>query len=518
MAESAEIKTKRIAKNTGLLYLRSFITMLIGLFTSRVMLEALGVDNYGINNVVGGFVAMFSVVTGTLTSSINRYITYGLGKADIKQLQITVSTSFQVLFWLGLTLFILAESFGLWFVNTHLDFPPGRLYAANWVYQFAVLSSVMGIMALPFGALIVAHERMNIYAYMAIIDVAVKLLLCYLLFIVPFDRLIFYSGLYFFVEVGKTIFGWWYCSTRFPESHYIKTFDKTLFKDISKFAGWTFFGNTSWIFNNQGVNMLLNIFFGVVINAARGIAQTVFSAVMSFVYTFETAFSPQITKSYAEGDMPYFYSIMERGSKFSIYLMMIMVIPLMYEADTVLHLWLGNYPAYSPIFLRLSLISAATLLIGNSFFKGIMAKGDIRKYTIAVNIVAWLDFPLTWLAFKMGMPVEWSYYIFIIVYAIVVLIRVWFVEKLLGYPMKRFFSNVLFPILFCVIIASVPPFFVHKAINSEWLRLISVSAISVVSTCSVIYLIGVNSNERKFIIASVRKPLNQILYKIGLKR
>lgn len=474
------------------------------------MLQALGIDNYGINNVVGGFMGIIAIVTSTMTASISRYLTYGLGKGDMKQLQITFSTSMNVLFAIALIYFLIGETVGLWFVNHELEFPPGRLHAANWVYQLSIFSGVLGFISLPYNAIITAHEKMDVYAYMTIVDVVVKLALCFLLFIIPFDRLIFFSVFVFIIALGKRIFFGWYCTRKFPESHYIRVFDKSMFKEISSFAGWQFFGNTAWILNTQGANMLINIFFGVAFNAARGIAQSVENAVMGFVSNFSTAFTPQVIKSYAEGDLDYMYKIMERGSKFSIFLMLFFMIPLEFEVEEVLKIWLGEYPAYSPLFLRLSLISTAVLLIGDPFLRGINATGNIRVYQIVITCFGFIAFPLTWLAFKLGFPVQSYYYIFILIYFGVVLIRSYFVQKIVGYPVSQFFNKVLLPLLYTTIISIIPVAIVYHFMNEGFIRLIVVTLTSIISVTLTVGYIGMTHGERNYIIGIIRRSITKL--------
>ncbi|MCI9285906.1 MAG: lipopolysaccharide biosynthesis protein, partial [Muribaculaceae bacterium] len=366
MPEAASVKNKRIAKNTLLLYVRTFFTMCVSLFTSRLTLEALGVDNFGIYNVVGGLVGMFSIISGSITGSISRYLTYGIGKGDIEKLKVLFSTSVNVLLILSGIIILLGETIGIWFLTHKLNIPENQMYAAHWVLQCSLLAFVLGLISIPYNAAIVAHEKMNVFAYMTILDVLFRLGIVYTLFVTPFDRLITYSV--FLVCVGlimRLIYGI-YCTRHFAECHYERVFDKGIFKDMSSFAGWTFLGNTSYLLNTQGVNMIINVFFGVALNAARGIVTQVEGAVMTLVNNFTTAFTPQITKSYAEGNMSYVHSLVCRGTKFSIFLLLFIIVPLIIEAPVVLSLWLKEVPPYTATFLRLSLCCNALLLMGNA--------------------------------------------------------------------------------------------------------------------------------------------------------
>ena len=320
MSQSPFENNKRIAKNTILLYIRTVITMIIGLFTSRIMLQALGVDNYGINALVGGIVSMTSLITGTMSNAISRYLTYGLGEGNMDKQKKIFATSLNAQLVIGLISIVLLESIGIWFLNVQANIPEERMFAANWVFQGSIFSTIIGLIAIPYNALIVAHERMTVYAYMGIIDVVFRMSICYVIMLYGGDRLILYSILLVLVSFSSLVIYILYCRYHFEESVYsLFVFDSSLLKEMTKFSGWTLLGTSAWIFNTQGSTILVNIFYGVTFNAARGIANTVNTAIQSFVGNFTTAFTPQLTKSYASGDIEAALKLTNRGTKFTSY-------------------------------------------------------------------------------------------------------------------------------------------------------------------------------------------------------
>ena len=407
---------KRIAKNTLALYFRTFITMIVGLYTGRVMLQALGVDNYGINNVVGGIVGMSSLITGTMSQAISRYITYSIGQGDKERLKTMFSTSVNAQIVMSIIAVIILEIFGLWFLSNGANIPEGRMTAAHWVFQCSLISLVIGLISTPYNALLVAHERMGIYAYTTIAEVTLKLIVVFTILAFDGDRLILLSILNVIVGLGMCVFYGWYCSKHFDESEYnVKTFDKGLLKELTVFSGWNLINNGSWVFATQGVNMLVNVFFGVAYNAARGIAQTVNGAVQNFVGNFTLAFSPQITKTYAAGDKEYAIRLCNRGAKFSWLMMYVFIVPICCEADTLLQIWLGEVPEWAALFLRFAMFESLAVSSGQNLFRLIQADGHVKRYSIHAAITTGIIFPLAWLLYYWEYPVWTAYLVFIIV-------------------------------------------------------------------------------------------------------
>lgn len=481
--------------------------MLISLFTSRLILEALGVDNFGIYNVVGGFVSMFTIISGSLSGSISRYITFGIGKGDIKQVSILFSTSVNVQLILSVIIILIGESIGIWFLNCQLNIPEGRMIAANWVLQCSIFSFVLNLLSTPYNACIIAHERMNVFAYMTILDVVLKLLFVYLLFITFFDKLITYAASLLLINaLMRGIYGF-YCKRNFEECTYHYILDKKILKDMTGFAWWSFFGNAAYMFNTQGVNMAINIYFGVVLNAARGIVGQVEGAVLSLVNNFTTAFTPQITKSYAEGNLDYMFSVICRGSKFAFLLLWMIVVPLEIEAPTVLSLWLKTVPEYTILFLRLALFCSLIMQLGNPCFTAIMATGNIRNYQIAVTLVGCLVFPLTIIAYHFGGSPQLTYYIYMIIYFGLIFIRLYYMKKLIGFDPMIYVRKSLFPLIPVILLSFIAPIGVTMLMNEGILRLVLVTVTSILWNVIVIYLCGLSYGERNKIRTLILRKL-----------
>lgn len=506
MSSNAD-NNKRIAKNTLMLYLRLFITMAVGLFTSRVVLNTLGISDYGINNVVAGFVSMFSLLTGSLSAAIGRFINVALGKGNTERLKTVFSSSVTIMLAMSVVILVIAEPISIWFLNTKMNIPEGRMYAANWVLQFSLLSFVVNLISVPYNATIIAHEKMNVYAYMSIFDVTMKLIIVYMLYISPFDKLITYSFLFLCVGILDRIIYGIYCGKHFEEAHYHFVFDKSLLKNMGEFAGWNLFGSGSYLFNTQGVNIVTNIFFGVTANAARGVANQVEGIVKQFVTNFTTAINPQIMKSYAKGEMDYLFSLICRGAKFSYLLMLLFVVPFMFETETIMRLWLKNYPPEAPLFLRLSMIGTMFDMLGNSTANAAWATGDIRKYYIYVATIGCLVFPISWGLFALGSPAYASYIVFMIIYFILIFVKVWIIKGLIGFSPKMFAKDVLARIFPTTILSFILPGIFYFTMQPNLIRTGVVIVASGISTIACILYIGMTKHEREKTIGLALKKL-----------
>lgn len=500
---------KRIAKNTIFLYSRAFFLMIITLYTMRVILSQLGVENYGIYNVVGGVVAMFAVISSALSSSISRFITFELGTGDIKKLKVIFSTSVNIQVALSLIVLLIGELVGVWFLNCRMSIPPDRLYAANWVLQCSLLTFCINLISVPYNSCIIAHEKMSVFAYISIIEAILKLLICYLLVFSPLDKLISYSLLMFSVALTIRFIYGFYCSRNFEESRYKWVYDKAVIREMTGFAGWNFVTNVAWIFNTQGVNMLVNIFFGVTLNAARGIATQVESAVTQFVYNFTTAVNPQITKYYAEGNNEQMFRLVTRSAKLSYLLMLIFALPLILEMDFVLNLWLTEVPDHAVMFSQLAILSALTGSLCRTYYMACMATGKIKKYVICVTSVGVLVFPLTWLAYSLGLSAEYSYYLFILIYIGVDYTCLVMSKQMLGFPIRAFYKDVLYPVSLTTIVSSIIPLFVTYNMESNWMRFFLQCILSITSVIIASYLFGFTRVERKKITMSIRNKISR---------
>lgn len=493
--------TKRIAKNTLMLYVRMLFGMLISLYTSRVVLQALGVEDYGIYNVVGGVVAMFSMVSSSLSASVSRFLTFELGKGDIEGLKKVFSTSLSIQLVLSGIIIILAETIGLWFLNTHMTIPDNRLYAANWVFHASVLTFVINLLSVPFSASIVSHERMSAFAYIGILDIILRLLI--VLFIaysgLTFDRLIVYALLLVGVVCIMQAIYWSYCTRNFEECKLKLSFDVSYWKEMSSFAGWNFIGSTAGLLKDQGVNILLNIFIGPVINAARGIANTINNVLVAFSNNFMTALNPQITKSYAVGDYNYMFSLVERGSKFSYYILLFFALPMIFEVDFVLTLWLGHYPDHTTNFVRLILIVTMCDILSNTLINLQSATGHIRNYQIVVGSMLFMNFPFSYLCLKLGFLPEYTLIVAIMISVCCLFLRLLFLHHMVGLSIKRYFHKVLLKVLLVSLISAIIPYFIYCQMTDGFSRFLLICVITSICLIASVYFVGCTNYERSFI-------------------
>lgn len=494
---------KRLAKNTILLYIRTIFTMLISLYTSRIVLATLGVEDYGIYNVVGGIVAMFSVISGSLSSAISRFITFELGHGNPEKLKKIFSTSLNIQFAISFLVLILGETIGYWFLNYKMNIPIERLYAANWVLHCSLISFVINLISIPYNAAIIAHERMSAFAYVSILEAVLKLAVVYVLFISLWDKLIIYSVLLVMVSlIVRVVYGI-YCNRHFKEVHYQFVYDKSLVKEMTEFAGWNFFTNTAYVLNTQGVNILINLFFGVGVNAARGIAVQVESTMMRFVNDFTTAINPQITKSYASGDMEEMNRLVMSGAKISYFLVFLISLPVLMETNYILNLWLEEVPEHTVEFIRLATIATIIDRLGNTGYTACMATGNIRRYVLWITSIGCLSFPLTYIVYTLGASVESTYVVFIIVYSVVDMVRLWIMKDLLNFSIRLFFKEVIMKILIVSLMSCIIPLFMMYFMDSSFIRFITVSAICILSTLFSIYIWGLKKLERETISEKV---------------
>lgn len=502
-------KTQRIAKNTVFLYLRMFVMMIIGLYTSRIILKTLGVEDYGTYNVVGGVVGMFSIVSSSMSTSISRFITYELGKNNKQRLNKIFSTAINVQLLMGLVVVVLMEAVGVWFLNTQMNIPEGRMEAANWVFQLSIISFVLGLLMVPYNASIVAHEDMGVFAYMSLLDVVLKLLIVFSLYISPFDKLVSYAVLLLGVSLLMCGIYALYCKRHYEECTYYYVKDKTLLKEMTSFAGWNFLGNGSWILNNQGVNILINIFFGVTLNAARGVATTVDGMVQNFVSNFMTALNPQITKSYAAGNLEYMHKLVFAGAKYSAFLMLFFIIPICLETDLILKLWLDVVPDYAAVFVQWTLISSLCVILGNTLITSVFATGKIRNYELVMGIMALSNFPLVWIAFKLGASPVFAYIIYFSVYFLMIFVRLYMVKGLIQMSAWEYVKEVLLKVLLVGILSSSIPFLITCIQNDSIYRLIVIGVVSVFCLIICILLFGMKKDEKKLVFGYIYRKFSK---------
>ena len=491
---------KRIAKNTLVLYVRMLFTMGISLFTSRVILQTLGVEDYGISSVVGGVISMFTFINAAMVSSTQRYLNFELVRGDANQLRSVFSTSLQIHALIALAIIVLSETVGLWFLNEKLVIPEARMTAAMWVYQCSILSCAVSIMSTPYNAVIVAHEKMSAFAYISILDVSLKLLVVYLLVVLPFDKLIILAILNLLVQLFIRYIYTLYCHRHFPESYFQFRFNKTLFKEMFGFAGWSFWGNLAAILYTQGLNMMLNIFFGPIVNAARGIAVQVQSAVQQFVGGFQTALNPQITKNYASNNLPQMHSLMFRSARFSFLLLFFLSLPVLMETNFILTLWLKTVPDDAVIFTQIMICISLIYTTANPCIIANQATGKVKIYQMVVGGILLLILPISYVVLKLGAPAYSVFIVHFCIESVAQFSRMYMLRKLIHLPLWQYMKNIYIPIVSTVAIAIILPLVVRMQVAEGWLRFLAVGFTCVLSVGASSYFIGFTKQERVFFL------------------
>ena len=491
---------KRIAKNTLLLYVRMLFGMLVSLYTSRVILQTLGVEDYGVYNVVGGVISMFTFLNGAMSSATSRYITFEIGKGNMEQLKKVFSTSFQIHAIIALLIVILGETVGLWFLMNELVIPDGRMDAAMWVYQCSIVSCVVGIMSVPYNADIIAHEKMSAFAYISVLEIILKLAIVYLLVVLPFDKLKVYAVLVLMVGLLIRYIYTRYCHKHFEESHYIHRIDKPLLKEMSSFAGWSFWGNLAAILYSQGLNMMLNIFFGPVVNAARGIATQIQGVVLQFVSNFQMALNPQITKTYAAGELDKMHSLMFRSARFSFMLLFFLSLPIMLETNYILTLWLGIVPENTVIFARIIIAISLIYTIANPCVIANQATGKVKVYQAVVGGLLLLILPISYIVLKMGAPAYSVFIVHFCVESVAQFARMYMLRNMIDLPLLSYVKNIYLPIMGVVLLSVVLPMLIYSNMQEGIIRLLAVGITCVISVAITSLFIGMTRNERTFLI------------------
>ena len=504
---------KRIAKNTLLLYIRMLFMLVISLYTSRVILNTLGVVDYGINNVVGGVITMLGFLTGSLGAASSRYITYDLGKGDIAVMKKTFGNILTIHFILAAIILVISETLGLWFMSTQLQIPSERETAAMWVYQFSIFSSVLTVISVPYNATIIAHEKMSAFAYISIADAVLKLLIVYLLVVIPYDKLIIYAILFFCIQVFDRIVYGVYCSRHFAETHTRLRYDGKLFREIFAFAGWTMNGNLAAIGYTQGLNILLNIFFGPAVNAARGIAVQVQGVCQQFCSNFQMALNPQLTKNYAQGDLDNMHRLLVKSSKFSFYILFFIVLPLMFKAEFVLKLWLGIVPEHTVTFLRLILIVGLLYTLSNPIIVSVHATGKLKKFQLIEGTMLLTIVPIAYILLKFfGIRPEYVFVVHIVVELCTQYARLRIVLPMIDMKLEDYFRSVIKPILLVVILSPWLPYITNATVHGQWISFFVVCMICVICISGCVYFIGCTNPERMFI----KEKLSGVLMKIKI--
>lgn len=510
MTADSNSNNKRIAKNTIMLYMRMFIMMAVGLFTSRIILDALGASDYGIYNVVGGLVTMFSVLTGAMSVATSRFLTFALGVGDKEQLRKTFVTSVNIHLLIALAMIVIAEIVGIWFLNNKLNIPADRMGAANIVLQFSIATFVINLINVPYSSSIISHEKMGIYAYFSLYDVFVKLAIVYVLYVASSDRLVIYAFLLCLANLTTQIIYWIYCKRKFEECRYSFCLDKELLKKMFGFIGWAFWGNAAVVAKDQGMTLLLNIFCGTIVNAAQGVANQVNATVTRFVSNFMTAVNPQITKQYASGDYESMNRLIIRSTKFSAFLMLLLIIPIIVNIDDLLGIWLVEVPVHTSSFVSLILFYSFVDCFTSGLITGILANGKIKKYEIALTITYAANILFAYLALKNGMLPEVLYVLLIVFKLIVLAVQLCLGKDMFALPLGTYLRSMLkyvFPVLVLGIFLIYVPW---HAIDATILRIVLSVCIVELLLVSAILVMGLERTERAFLFSKIQQITNKI--------
>lgn len=503
--------SNRLAKNTLLLYVRTIVTLLISLFTSRVILQSLGVEDFGIYNVVGGFVSMFSVVSSSLTATTQRFLTYELGKTENSNVGNVYNISMSIHIYLAIILFVLFEVVGVPILNNVLNISPERMSAANWVFQLSVLSFLINILATPLMALVIANERMNVFAYISLLSAFLKLAVAYAIYISSIDKLILYSCLLFAIAMLERVIYGMYSTRSFKYINFKLVRDRSQFKEIFKFAGMNFIGVFASILCNQGINVLLNIFFGVVVNAARAVAIQVQSAVERFTSDFMTALDPQITKEYASGNIEKSLQLGSLGSKFSFFLMLLMSSVFIVRVDYVLGLWLGDVPEYTVDLVRLTICMSLLNLLSHPLVTIILANGNLTTFTFWIGGIRLMMIPAVFVALKLGATPQMAYSIVIFFEFAALITRLIIVNKMVGGNFfKMFLSNVLSRAAFVFVVTIGILLYVNYLLPEGLLGFVLSVIVNLSVAVFVIVFIGMKKVERQYIWNIIKSKLRCI--------
>lgn len=501
---------KRIAKNTLLLYFRMLFMMVVSLYTSRVVLNALGVEDYGIYNVVGGIVAMFSVISGSLSAAITRFITYELGTGNQENLKKIFSSAVTIQIGLAVAIVLLAELVGVWFLNVKMNIPESRMIAANWVFQLSLFTFAINLISVPYNATIIAHERMSAFAYISIIEALGKLAIAYFITVSPMDRLIFYALLMCAVALLIRLVYGYYCKRHFEECTYYFLWDKNLLERMFSFAGWNFIGASSAVLRDQGGNIVINLFCGPAVNAARGIAFQVNTAVHGFVTNFMTALNPQITKSYASGDREYMMTLIFQGARLSFYMLLMLSLPILVNTHYILVLWLKIVPEHTVAFVQLILLFGLSESISNPLITAMLATGRIRNYQLVVGGLQLMNLPASYLLLRMGMFPEVVIVVAIVISQCCLAVRLLMLRGMIGLPVQKYLEKVYANVLAVTFIASICPYLLSDSMEETFLNFILLCLIAVVCTGIAIYYVGCNKAERQFVVNKIHAIKNKL--------
>lgn len=517
-SEAAELRSTTIVRNTWVLYLRMLFTIALQFFISRMTLKLLGVSDFGIYNVIGGMTGMFTTLTGALGAATQRFLSYALGKRSASELNSVLFFAIFIHIGLAFLLIVLCECIGLWLLNHKLNIPAERMYAARWVLQFTILSCSITLAAIPFYALMIAHENMKPFAFITLGDGVIKSLGIITLMHISADYLICYAALYSFVSLSVNLCYFIYCLRHYPEVHVKRSSDVGQVWRMFSFSGWTLFSAIAGICRSQGINVLLNIFFSTIVNAARGIAYQVSGIISGFVLNFQLALNPQLVKSHAEGDQKYFFQLIFSGCRISYFLLFVLSIPLLFEMPTAIRLWLGIIPPYSVLFCRLALTNALVDTVSGPLNIAINAGGRVRGFNIVVGGLLIMNLPISYLLLKLGGPPEITFYVIITLQLVALAARLAFCRMLLHLPIRHFIVDVLARVLGCTILVGVLTLlysmFLSRFALGEFGKLLLFVPGAMIISLLVIFLLGINFREKDYLF----KALSNFMQRHHIKK
>ena len=504
---------KRIAKNTMLLYIRMFVLMAINLYTSRIVLQCLGVEDFGIYGIVGSVVVLFSFLNSAMSTCTSRFLSFYIGQKNEKNTNNVFCASLNLYFTLLFVILFFSETVGLYLVNYVLNIPVDRLSAANWAYQFTIFTFCSNVLRIPYNACIISYEKMDFYAYLSIGEVIAKLGGVFLLLYYTGDRLIYYALMMFIVTSLITFLFYAYCHKNIPTSHYkFYKIDRNQYKELLSFSGWSLFTGVANVASNTGLNMLLNVFWGVTVNAVVGIANQVSNAMYSFVSNFQTAFTPQITKLYAKNELDSCYRLVFHSSKFSYFLFGTLVLPIMIEMPSLLFIWLGQVPEYASSFANLILIYLLIDALFTPLWLFIDATGKIKVHQIVTGLLILSNFPIAFVLLKSGLPPISVWVGRIMINIIANTFRLIYIYRTYKFPSWLYLHDVLLPITIVTFVISIPTYYASLLFGHSLLEIVLFIILSFLYSLLIVYFIGLTKNERIFIKNVVWKKLKSILW------
>lgn len=499
---------QRIVKNTMMLYIRMFLIMGVSFYTSRVILKALGVEDFGIYNVVGGVVSMLGLIKGVMSGATSRYLNFALGKEDIELARKSFNVSLIIYIVLSAAFVLLAETVGLWFLNTQLVIPEDRIVAANWIYQFTIISSVNQMIAVPFNAAVIAREEMSVFAYISVLEVVLRLLIVYLLFISRVDKLIAYGFLYMLTNLLITEIYRLYCRKHYPESHFNFYKDKSLYIEILSYSSWNLMGQIAKLIKGQGLNILLNMFFNPAVNASRALSYQINNGINQFVQNFYIAVGPQVTKYYARNEMENMFNLVCRSAKMALFLFVLFALPVSIEAPMLIQLWLGQQPENVVEFVRIILLISMLDSIQIPLKTSAQATGKIAKYEMTISVITILNIPISFALLKFGYPAITVFVVSLCLSTVSFIARLILLQGMISFPIIRYLNYVVVRSVMVILLSAIIPLLLHNKLADSTINSFLVILVALVCEGLVMYFLGLNRQEKEFVNGIVKNRLN----------